>query len=101
MAAYYRLTERALRDFVLRHNIPVLTTGKAIRFDRVARAALEEAMRRPRRSKSSDGKIPARSRSSGRSRVNSYEEVLSLARALSPKKKLPRLKPGSSEKCFT
>jgi hypothetical protein len=48
VAELRQLTPRQLRDFVRRHQVPILTTGKAIRFDRVALAALEEALRRPR-----------------------------------------------------
>jgi hypothetical protein len=69
IAAGKQFTPRQLREFVRRHQIPVLTTGKGgvIRFDRLALVALEEALRAPGPSPSADEKIPALSSSRGRS----------------------------------
>jgi excisionase family DNA binding protein len=40
-----RLTPRYLRDLIRQHGIPVLRSGRLIRFDAYALAALEEVLR--------------------------------------------------------
>jgi hypothetical protein len=107
VAELRRVTPRQLREFVRRHNIPILTTGKAIRFDAFALAALEEALRRPCRSKSSGGKTPAPSplpASSGSpmARGGAYENALRLttrdsrAKKPSPSKQKYSAPPGTA-----
>src|SRR4029077_21080119 len=46
VAERYQFTPRQLRDLVRRKDVPVLTTGRAIRFDDIAIQALEGALRR-------------------------------------------------------
>jgi hypothetical protein len=91
VAERYRFTERWLRDFIRKHNIPVFHTGKQIRFDGLAIAALEEALRRPYYSASSSEKSDrAPIKSPGPSRGSAYERLLNLENSLSRVKKAPR-----------
>ena len=102
VAERYRFTERWLRDFIRKHNIPVFHTGKQIRFDGLAIAALEEALRRPCHSVSNSEKTdraPIRSR--GPSRGSAYERLLNLESSLSRVKKPRRSKPDSSANSST
>jgi hypothetical protein len=69
-------TPRRLRAIIKRHGVPVLKDGRDIRFDQVARSALDEALRCP--SKSPDAKTPARSPSAARSPANAFASALSL-----------------------
>jgi hypothetical protein len=96
VAERYRFTERWLRDFIRKHNIPVFHTGKLIRFDALAIAALEEALRRPC-SKSSDAPIPAVSKSKALSRDSAFDRLLKLRQSRLREKKRPHSKLVSSE----
>src|SRR5215469_2864944 len=96
VAERYRFSERWLRDFIRKHNIPVFHTGKQIRFDAVAVAALEEALRRPCLSKSPAEKTRVTFRSTAPSRDSAYDRLLR-GRALRLRgRKRPRSRPVSS-----
>src|SRR5688572_19690997 len=99
VAELRRFTQRQLREFILRHKIPVFRTGKKITFNDRALAALEEALLC--RSKSSAAPTPAPSPSPAPSsyrtgRGSAFERALRLTTDDSPKKKPGRSKPGSS-----
>src|SRR5215475_1470089 len=47
VAELHRFRPRYLRAFIRRHGIPVLRSGRLIRFDALALCALEEALRCP------------------------------------------------------
>jgi hypothetical protein len=106
VADQLQVMPRWLREFVGRHQIPVLRNGpagKIIRFDRVAITALEEALRRPCRSESSDEKTRAPSRSMAPSsyrtaRGGAFERVLNLTTSTSPAKKR---RPSKQKSCAT
>jgi hypothetical protein len=103
VAEQYRFSERWLRDFIRTRGIPVLHTGKQIRFDGLAIVALEEALRKPCPSPSPDAKTaPARSPSPAAShyptvRGSAYERALNLTASSSPRKRPQPSKLKSSE----
>jgi hypothetical protein len=85
--------ERWLRRFIQRHRIPVLRSGRIIRFDDLALRALEEAMRC--RSESPAGTETAPLRLAAGStmptvRSDEFANALNLTSGRSPKKKPPR-----------
>src|SRR5215472_13003863 len=63
VAELRRFTPRYLRELIRRHQIPVLRSGRLIRFDALSLCALEEALRC--RSPSSVANQPAPSQSPG------------------------------------
>jgi hypothetical protein len=102
VAAELRVTSRWLRKVVKDRAVPVLRKGRIIRFDALARAALQEALRQPCPSRSSDEKTPGRSPSPAPSsyrmgRGSAFDRALALTTSGSPKKKLARSKPVSCE----
>ncbi|HVB16177.1 MAG TPA: helix-turn-helix domain-containing protein [Stellaceae bacterium] len=91
VAARYRFTERWLRDFIRAKHLPVLHTGRQIRFDAVALNALDQALRRP--AKPAAAEISAVALSSlarsafPRGRGSAYERALSLLASITTPKR--------------
>jgi len=100
VAEQFQFSPRWLRDFIRARDIPVLHTGKQIRFDALALRSLEEALRRCP-SRSADEKTPAPSPLMGPSayrtgRGSAFELALKLTSLPSPAKKPPRSKRNCS-----
>src|ERR1700738_1785136 len=94
VAPLRRFTPRYLRELVRRHSIPVLRSGRLIRFDRAALLALEEALRC--HSKSHAGPAPAPSRSAALSPERAYASALrATTPRLRPKRQAPSKLPCS------
>ena len=90
VAARYRFTERWLRDFIRARGLPVLHTGRQIRFDALALNALDQALRRPAKPAAAEisASLPSPARRTfPKGRGNAYERALSLATSLSRVKK--------------
>jgi excisionase family DNA binding protein len=98
VAELRRFTPRYLRELIRRHQIPVLRSGRLIRFDALSLCALEEALRQPCRSLLSDENPPERSRLAAPWRANAYAAALKATTPNSQRKKLPRSKPIFSER---
>src|SRR6516225_3891363 len=100
IAERFQFSSRWMRDFIRAHGIPVLHTGRQIRFDDLALRSFEEALRRCP-SKLFVEKTPAASPSSAPSsyrmdRGSVYERALSLTSSPSPVRKPPRSRSRSS-----
>src|ERR1700739_2590847 len=95
VAEIRRFTPRYLRELVRRHQIPVLRSGRLIRFDALSLRALEEVLRC--HSPSPAASLPARSRLAARSPGNAYDAALKATTQSSRPKKLPPWRPKSSE----
>jgi excisionase family DNA binding protein len=93
VAELYGYQKRYILELVRRHRIPVLGTGRMIRFDRVALDALEEALRF--RSPSPAANRPAPSPSPGASPDAAFNAALKRLTRDSPKKKPHSSKPSS------
>src|SRR5215471_4957262 len=96
VAELRRFTPRYLRELIRRHQIPVLRSGRLIRFDALALCALEEALRQPCRSKSPGGSPPARSQSAGRLQATASSVARRATTLLLPGRKLRSLRPAYS-----
>jgi excisionase family DNA binding protein len=94
VAERYRFKPRYLRELVRKRQIPVLRSGRLIRFDALAVNALEEALRCP--SKSSAANRQARSQSLALSPVAAYSAALKATIPSSPKRKRRHSKPNYS-----
>lgn len=106
MADQLQVTSRWLRKVVKDNAVPVLRRGRIIRFDALARAALQEALRQPCPSKSSGEKTPRPSPSPAPSsyrmaRGSAFEHALALTTSASPRKKPAHSKRASSETPIT
>src|SRR5262252_4638277 len=88
IAAQYRFTPRYLRELIRKHALPVLRSGRLVRFDALALAALEEVLRCPSPSPVADQ--PARSPSVGMLAERAYSAVLRATIPSSPGRKQPR-----------
>src|SRR5215472_16776637 len=88
VAELRRFTPRYLRELVRRHEIPVLRSGRLIRFDALALNALEEALRQPCRSGSSAGSRPGPLLSRAPSPAGAFNAVLKATTPSSPRRKL-------------
>src|SRR5262249_50230321 len=92
-----RFTPRDLRDLIRRYGIPVLRSGRLIRFDASALAALEEALRQPCPSRSSAAPTRAPSPSRALSPASAFAAALRATIPNSPPKRQPHSKPSCSE----
>jgi excisionase family DNA binding protein len=80
VAELRRFTPRYLRELVRRHQIPVLRSGRLIRFDALSLSALEETLRCHSPSSGANPAVP--SQSAAPSRANAYAASAVPARAL-------------------
>jgi hypothetical protein len=94
VAELRRFTPRYLRELIRRHQIPVLGSGRLIRFDTLALCALEEALRC--HSPSSGANRPERSQSPALSPARAFAAALRLTNPSSRPKKLQRSRLRSS-----
>ena len=102
VAADMQVTPRWLRQFITKHQIPVLRAGRVIRLDLLAQRALEEAMR-PCPSPSPTVKEAGASSSPARSflpmaRGDAFAALLNLATRSSPGS---RRRPSKDKCCAT
>src|ERR1700757_2702731 len=88
VAELRRFTPRYLRELIRRHQIPVLRSGRLIRFDALSLRALEEALRCP--SPSSAESRPEPSRSPALSPGRAFAAALRATTPSSPRKKQQR-----------
>src|SRR5215471_422151 len=97
---HYRMSERAVRDVVRKHQVPVLTTGRgrAIRFDSIAQAKFEEALRTCTSTSKSDPTVQASTKLSAPSQdTSSFDRLLGRSAATKPLSKPKRR--ASRPKC--
>jgi len=100
VAAHLDITPASVRKIVRKHRVPVLSTGRHIRFDDIALAAFMEVLRcRSQSPVAATAAKPSTSRAvstyrAGRS--SEYANALRLTGSLSRARKRPRSKPESS-----
>src|SRR5271165_1745976 len=94
VAGLRRFTRRYLRELIRRHQIPVLRSGRLIRFDALALCALEEALRWRSPSPAASQLAPSPSRA--RSRASASSAARKAMTLLLPERKPRRSKPKSS-----
>src|SRR6516165_9305864 len=88
VAELRRFTPRYLRELIRRYQIPVLRSGRLIRFDALSLRALEDVLRC--HSPSSVANQPAPSQSPGLSPERAFAAALKATTPSSPRKKPPR-----------
>src|SRR6516164_6208157 len=95
VAELRRFTPRYLRELIRRHKIPVLRSGRLIRFDALSLSVLEDVLRCP--SPSPVGNLAAPSRSPAQSPERAFAAALKATTPNSLRKKPSLSKPISSE----
>ena len=90
VAELRRFTPRYLRELIRRYQIPVLRSGRLIRFDALSLKALETVLRC--HSPSPDANPAERSRSAAQLRANAYAAALKATTLSSPPKRQPPLR---------
>src|SRR5262249_49541760 len=93
VAELRRFTPRYLRELIRRHQIPVLRSGRLIRFDALSLCALEEALRC--HSPSSGANRPERLPSPALSPARAFAAALKATTTKSPPKRQQQLRQTS------